>query len=452
MTTATSLETTLQSLSHIVWGWPIVSFIVVAGIIFSFAFRWLQISMFFTAWKLLFANEKNSQEESTISPLQAFINALSASLGNGGLAGMAIVLVDGGPGTAFWVFILGFFSMILRFGEVYASTKFQPKNENECGPLVYIKKIPFIGRSLTYIYALCMLIFIFVAGSSMQCNSMGLSLGYITGWSPYILASLFTFIVLYITLGGAKRIMKASEVIIPIKVCLFFAGITAVLVYNASAIPDTLRLIMANALQWPSLAGGIAIYGLQHAIGIGLPLALNATEAGLGTAGIFFGSTKTKQPFKTAVMSIITAFISTNLVCTLLIVALITSGVWQNGLTSTPLVIAAFSTVFGSFAGPLITFLSFSFGLGVLVAYSFLGTKIWTFLFGKKSLFIFITLFAAAAFLGTLGTVKLVWTAIELFVAALIVINIGALLWILPELRTAFKKDYSDFEKTNRIK
>lgn len=437
-----TFEETLRKLDHIVWGWPIVIFILLGGFIFSFAFNFVQVRHFFTGWKLLFAQEKTEQKKDTISPLQAFINALSASLGNGGFAGMATVLVDGGPGTAFWVFILGFFGMILRFTEVYAATKYSGSSI-ECGPLRYIKKMP-LGKFLVYIYALLMFIFILVAGNAMQCNSIGLSMQAVTGWSFYTIATIFCFLVLYIMLGGSQRIMRASQAIIPVKVCLFFFAIIVVILYNAAEIPNAMRIILANALQWPSLAKGVVIYNLQHAISIGFSRALNATEAGLGTAGIFFGSTETKMPLRTAIMSLITAFISTNLVCTSLIVALVSSGAWQSGLTSTPLVIKAFSSTFGSFAGPLVTFLSCSFGLGVLVAYSFLGNKIWVFLFGERTLPIYVFLFTATAFFGTISSVGLIWVSIGLIVAFLIMINISALLWILPELRSNFKKDYKE--------
>lgn len=441
------LEEKINMAGHLLWGWPMVIFILCAGIIFTFAFNWLQVRYFITGWKLLFAKDDNAEKTAhSISSFQAFINALSASLGNGGLGGMATVLVAGGPGTMFWVFILGFVTMILRFAEVYAGTLIKGKTAHEHGgPLTYIRKLP-AGSFFAYIYALFMLIFIFVGGNMMQCNTMGLSLQKITGWPFWIIGIIFSFVVLYITYGGAKRIMKASQAIIPIKVGLFFFSIFAVIIYNAQHIPAALKLIIGCAFNIPALAGGAIAFTIQQAMCVGFARGLNATEAGLGTAAIFFGSTETKKPLKSAIMSIITAFISTNLVCCMIILSLVATGVWNNGLTSAPLVISAFATTFGTWAGPLVTFLSFSFGLGVLVAYSFLGEKMWQFLFGKTS-HLYAILFAITAFAGTLGTVNLIWTSIDIIVAVLFIINVSALLWVLPELRAAFLKDEKSFNK-----
>lgn len=448
MFTLDLLEAKLHILKNILWSWPIVILIIGAGLIFSFAFNWLQIRYFFTGWKLLLAKNEEQQDKNAISPLQAFINALSASLGNGGLAGMATVLVDGGPGTMFWVFVLGLFSMILRFTEVYAGTLPLNTDSKYVGPFAYIQKLPF-GKFFVYLYALFILIYILVGGNAMQCNSMGLALRQVTGLSLPVIGMLFAVTVLYITAGGARRIMKASQAVIPIKVLLFFSLIIAVIIDHWAQLPDAFRLILANALQWPSLMKGVVAYSLQQAITVGFARALNATEAGVGTAGIFFGATGTKQPFRSAVMSIITAFISTNLVCASLILSLVVTGVWNNGLNSTPLVIAAFAKTFGSWAAPLIAFLTFSFGFGVLVAYSFLGTKIWQFLFGNRGSWIYIALFVAIAFGGTISTVSIVWTSIDVIVAVLVIINVCALLWILPSLKKSFVADEKKFLQHN---
>lgn len=437
------IENIIENISQTLWGIPIISFIISIGFIASIAFNFSQIKYFFTGWKLLFAKKEitNHIKTDSISSMQAFINALSASLGNGGLAGMAVVLVDGGPGTAFWVFILGFFSMILRFFEVYAGIKLA-KN-NLIGPLSYISNLPF-GKAFTYLYAFILLIYILLGGISMQTNSIGLSLQKTFNFSPISIGIGFTLLIFYIIIGGSQRIMKASEYIIPIKVSLFFIGIISLLYFHKASIAPAFHLIMENAFTTEAMGKGALCFTMQKAITVGFSKALNATEAGVGTASIFFGSTETKEPLKTAIMSMITAFISTNLVCTMLIFAIIASGTSTTGITSTGLVIAAFSTLLGNFAGPVITFLSFSFGIGVMVAYTFLGYKIWDFLFGKKTIAIYYSLLIALAFFGAIASVGLVFKALDMLVAFLVIINLLGLLWNIKTLRAEFLKDQSN--------
>jgi AGCS family alanine or glycine:cation symporter len=434
------IEDIIEKISQTLWGLPIITFIIAIGIIASFVFNFSQIRYFFTGWKLLFAKKEpdTALKTDSISSMQAFINALSSSLGNGGLAGMAIVLVDGGPGTAFWVFILGFFSMILRFFEVYAGIKLA-KN-NLIGPLSYISNLPF-GKVFTYFYAFVLLIYILFGGISMQTNSIGLSLQKTFNFSPVAIGIGFALLIFYIIIGGSKRIMKASEYIIPIKVSLFFIGIIALLYFHRGSIIPAFYLVMDNAFTTQAMGKGALCFTMQKAITVGFSKALNATEAGVGTASIFFGSTETKEPLKTAIMSMITAFISTNLVCTMLIFTIVASGVSTTGITSTGLVIAAFSTLLGNFAGPVITFLSFSFGIGVMVAYTFLGYKIWDFLFGKKTIMLYYTLLVFLAFFGAIASVSLIFKALDMLVGCLIIINLLSLLWNTKTLRNEFIKE-----------
>jgi AGCS family alanine or glycine:cation symporter len=437
------IEDIIEKISLTLWGIPIIAFIISIGIIASFAFNFAQIKYFFTGWNLLFCKKEitDNVKDDSISSMQAFINALSASLGNGGLAGMAIVLVNGGPGTVFWVFILGFFSMILRFFEVYGGIKLA--RSNLIGPLSYISNLPF-GKLFTYLYAFVLLVYILFGGISMQTNSIGLSLQKSFGFNPISIGIGFALLIFYIIIGGSKRIMKASEYIIPIKVSLFFIGIIALLYFHRGSIIPAFHLVIDNAFTTEAMGKGALCFTMQQAITVGFSKALNATEAGIGTASIFFGSTETKEPLKTAIMSMITAFISTNLVCSMLIFAIITSGVSTEGITSTGLVISAFSTLLGNFAGPVITFLSFSFGIGVMVAYSFLGYKVWDFLFGKNNIVIYYGLLICLAFFGAIASVGLVFKALDMLVALLIIINLLALLWNIKTLRKEFLKDQSN--------
>ncbi len=435
-----NLENIIEKIGHMLWGMPIIGVIIGISIIASIAFNFVQVKYFFTGWKFLFEKkEKNSNVKvDSISSMQAFINSLSSSLGNGGLAGMAVVLVDGGPGTVFWVFILGFFSMILRFFEVYAGIKLG-KN-NLIGPLGYISSLPF-GKFFTYFYAFVLLVYIFFGGISMQTNSIGLSLQKSFGFSAVSIGIGFALLILYIIVGGSNRIMKASEYIIPLKVALFFIGVVSLLIFHKSSILPALKLVMDNAFTTEAMGKGALCFTMQKAITVGFSRALNATEAGVGIASVFFGSTETKEPLKTAIMSMITAFISTNLVCALLIFSIIASGISTDGLTSTGLIIAAFTTMLGKWAGPAITFLSFSFGIGVMVAYTFLGYKIWNFLFGKKTMLIYYSLLILLAFFGSIASVGLIWKSLDLLVGCLIIINLFGMLWNIRFLHSEFKKD-----------
>ena len=177
---------------------------------------------------------------------------------------------------------------------------------------------------------------------------------------------------------------------------------------------------------------------MQQAITVGFARGMNATEAGLGTAAIFFGSSDVKDSKKAALMSMVSAFIATNMVCAMLILGIIVSGVDVQGLNGTKLVIAAFETISGRYAAPAITFLSISFGLGVLVAYAFLAAKMWEFVFSKSTIWLCNILLVLVTFLGSLSSVGLVWKSIDLLVGLLVIINVSGLLWNIPFLKKKY--------------
>lgn len=437
------------SVGGVIWGWPMVGFVMLAGIIFTIAFRFIQFRAFGRGWYYVLHPEKKADgaAEEQISSLQAFINALSSSLGNGAIAGMATAIHAGGPGAAFWVFILGFFAMVIRFAEVYASLLFTSNVTLRGGPMVYLQLVP-MGNVLSYVYAFFCLMLALFSGNAMQCNSIRLGIESLVGpYTTSIAIILFLFL-LYIMFGGAHRIMRAAEGIIPIKVGLFFGSLACMLIYHYQAIIPALVLIVKSALAPGALAGGAIGFSMQQAIRFGFSRGLNAVEAGLGNAGILFGATGSKYPLRSAIMSMITAFVSVHLVSFLLMVVIVASDVWKQDVTSTALTIASFNTVFGYLGSWIVTFLSISFGLGVLVAYAYVGRECWLFLTNGRIGWVYTWIYPCMALVGALGSVAFVWNMIDIIVAGLMVINVSGLLFLIPRMlpgiKEYFKGQYED--------
>ena len=151
------------------------------------------------------------------------------------------------------------------------------------------------------------------------------------------------------------------------------------------------------------MIGGVIGYTIQHAIRSGMSKSIFATESGLGTAAILFGHTGSKTPVKDGIIATFSTFISV-LVCFIVALCIIASGVWTTGLTSTPLTIAAFSTVFGEqFGGIAVSFLSISFGVGVLVSFAYITREVWLFLTNNKYANIFPMIYCLFAFGGRIA-------------------------------------------------
>lgn len=425
-------------IGNAIWGWPLILFILSAGIIMTFYTKAIQIGSFIAMWKLIFVpqGQAGASAEAYITPLQALLNTLNASIGNGSLAGMATAMYAGGPGAAFWIFIMGFLGMAIRFVEVYASTTITETSATGAlrgGPMIYLKKVPF-GNILPTLYAFFCLFFAFIVGNGMQCNSMADSIVSITPLNHYMAGGALFLLLLYIMLGGAQRIIAFSDALAPLKVGLFFIATLIVFFYNISALGYALNLIVTAAFTPTALGSGLLGYSVQNAIRFGMARSINATEAGVGTAAILFGSTLSKDPFKSSVMSMASAFISNYLVCFMLMLVFIMSGTWNSGLEGIKMTILTYESTFGIAGGWMIAILSILFGVGCVVAYAYIGRECWSYITKGKYLSLYTVLYCVTALLGSLSRVDIVWKATDLIVAALIIINIYGLICLLPRL------------------
>lgn len=428
----------MKHLGDLLWGWPLIFFIGGTGIAFTIAFGFIQFRYFGAAWGYLI-NPEPGQKGAEISPLQAFVNTLSASVGNGSLAGMATAIYAGGPGAAFWVFLLGLVSMPIRFAEVFCGTSVAVKMRDGTvrgGPMAYIQRAPG-GAFLVYVYVFCCLMLTFVSGCAMQCQAITGGLVQVTGASPYLFAVLLFVLLVYIMSGGSQRVLKFSDMIVPVKVVLFFVATIIAFIFHAGNIVPAIRLIISSAFGAQALGGALIGYTMQNTIRFGISRASNATEAGLGTAGILYGGTGSSEPVRSGLMAMITTFISNHLVCFALMLLIVSSGAWQLNQEGIAMTVSTYSTVFGAWGAALVTALSAMFGLGVLVAYAFIGRECWVFLTNGKYLTFYAVLYCLCALVGSVAQIAVVWNSIDVVNAGLIAINLYALWIMVPDMRKA---------------
>jgi len=430
------MQLSVKQVLDLILEWPLVIYVLGLSLLCTIASKFIQVRYFTKAWAIAFkpsADEKSATDDMT--PLQAFINTLSSNIGNSSLAGMATAMFLGGPGAAVWVVIAGCLLMAVRFAEVYLSLYFSTHGKASVrfgGPMKYLHEVPF-GAFLAYAYAVFGLCYGVLVGNAVQTNSIAQSLQ--TTWhiNPYITATALFLFVAYVMSGGAQRIAKMNEAIVPVKVIVFVIASAILLAYHYQSLMPALVLMLKSAFSYKAAAGGVAGFSVISAMRLGISRVVFATESGLGTAAIMFGSTGSKQPVNDAILGMLSTFIST-LVCFLVALCIVASGVWDNGLTSTPLTISAFQTVFGSIAGWIVSFLSLTFGAGVLVAYGYITRETWRYITNDRYPFVFIVLFCTAAFWGAVANVESVWFAGDVANAGMLFINLFGITFLLPVL------------------
>ncbi len=424
-----------QAIDYII-GWPLILFVISASIICTVAFNFVQIRYFFKSWKMLFAPSDVDASKGDVSPFSAFVNTLNANLGNGSIAGGAVAVATGGPGAALWVLVIGLLLMAVRFAEVYASALYgarAPKGTVLGGPMLYLRDV-FGGRILAPLYAIICFMYSILAANMIQSNSMSCSLSATWGVNAYVFAVLVTLFIGYVVLGGAKRIVAASDSIVPVKVVVFVIAATSLIAYHAGSLGDTFRLMYVSSFTPEAFVGGVLGFSIMQAIQAGMNLVVTATESGLGTAAVLFGFTGSKNPMASGVISMISTLVS-SICCFTVALCTILSGVWNNGLTSTALTISAFQTVFGTAGGWIVTFLSVSFGMGVLVAFAYIARATWFYLTNGRYEMVFAFLYAAAAFMGAIIDVRFVWKLVAIGNGVMLFINIFGILCLVPTIR-----------------
>jgi len=422
----------IQQYIELILGWPLVIYVAAASIMCTVMFKFVQFRYFLRAWKAIIMPGK-AVKAGDMTPFQAFIGTLSSNLGNGSIAGVATAIFNGGPGAAFWMLIFGLILMAVRFAEVYLAIYFGSHNKTKSllgGPMLYMKSV-IGGHILTPIYTFACFFFSLASGGALQTNSIALSLN--TTWNvpAIVTACALSLFILYVIYGGAQRIATLSEKIVSIKVIVFFVSTFIVLGYHYSNIWNALLLIFNSAFQTTSIAGGLIGFTVQQALRFGMSRVIFASESGLGTAAIMFSATGSTEPVRDGLMGMISTFVST-IVAFIVALCIVASGVWDSGLNSTALTIASFNTVFGSIGGWIVSFLSVTFGVGVLVAYAYITRVVWLSLTGGRYESLFTLFFLASGFIGAIAEVPLVWYSAEVTVGVMLFLNLFAIVYLIP--------------------
>lgn len=427
----------LSTLSDAFWSLPFLLFFFGACVFMTVYLDFVQFRYFMSSIGMIFSSKKGSDVDASgsLSPFQAFMNTLGGNIGNGSLAGIPVAIAVGGPGSIFWLLVMSTFSVSLRFAEVYLATFFSASSTPQrSGPMYYLSLLPG-GKVLSYVFGICGFAYMMTGGNLIQCNAVGLALYRSWGIPQSMTAFVVLAFVLYVLLGGAARIVKFLDKLVPVKVYGFLISALIVLAYHITAVPHALYIMLSLAFQPQAFLGGTLAFAMQKSVALGLQQGINASEAGLGTAAVAFGSTKGQDPVQTGIMSMLSVYINTHLVCFLVALCVIASGVWDSGETSSALLVSAYETVFGAAAGWIVSVLVAMFATSVVVAYAYNAKMCWNFLTSGRFAWAFIILYVVSAGYGTIMNARIVWVLNSLVTGSLFLINTLGLLYFAPKIK-----------------
>ena len=388
----------------------IVAWLIVGGVFLTFRFGFINVRMFSHSYKIITGQYKTADDVGEITPFQSLTTALSATVGLGNIAGVAIAIAIGGPGATFWMILAGFFGMTLKFTEVTLAQIYREKRPDGRimgGAMQYLSKglaskgHAKLGKILAIIFAVLAIGGSLGAGNAFQTSQ---ALGVVSENIPFFKAYPIVFglliasVVGFVIIGGIKRIARTAEKIVPLMVFIYLLASIWILAVNASAVPDAISLIFHEAFAPTAAAGGLIGVLVQ-----GFKRAAFSSEAGIGSAAIVHSTAAVKYPVRQGMVALYEPFIDTIVICSMTALVIVTTGVYAadgefaNLVASkqgAALTSAAFGTVISWF--PVI--LSFSivlFAFSTMISWSYYGERSWTYLFGEKYTLVYKLIFVS---------------------------------------------------------
>ena len=433
------IEITAQ-LSDIVWGiWTII-FLCAVGLLLTWKTRFVQITNFRTALKLIsggaLKRDSSSKDTGDISPFQAFTTALSATIGNGNVAGVATAIAIGGPGAAFWMCTVSLFGMATKYSEAVLGIKYRQKSDDGTmlgGPMVYLNKG--LGmRRLSLFFAIAALFGGLGAGNMTQSNSIALVLFSDFGIPKWFSGMILALTLWFVIIGGIKRIGRVAEMLVPGMALIYIISCLAILMVNLKEIPEAIILIIDSAFNGTAATGGFAGATVARAMAYGFRRGTISSEAGVGTAAIAHGAARTSDPHRQGIIAMMGVFMDTMVISTMTALVLVTTGAWSSGLISTEMTAMAFKSVL-PFGGIIIIIVSALFGFTTMVGWAYYCEQSLRYIGGIRFSIPFRWIYCGLAGVGAIFQVKPLWDWADIFMGFMVFANLIALVALRNEVK-----------------
>lgn len=409
-----------EAVSAFVWGPPMLAVFLGVGLFLTvrsgfFQFTHIRLWIKSTVCTLFGKKSEARQADSTsISQVQALCAALAACMGTGNIVGVATAITAGGPGAVFWMWISAILGMMTGAVENILGIRYRYRDaqgEWMGGAMVYLEKGLGLQKTAK-IFCFFLVLASFGIGNMTQANSIAASMQDAFAVPPVLTAAVVAALVGVVVLGGIKRIAAVAERLIPAVSVVFILAAFVVIGANAKAVPGVLRLILREAFSLQAAGGAAAGYGIKKAMRYGIARGVFSNEAGLGSSAIIHCAAQVDRPATQGMWGILEICLDTIVMCTVTAFTILCSGVWTPGgaLDGAQLSAAAFSQVFGRFGSLFVCICVSVFAFATLIGWSYYGKRGAQYLFGTRAQRPYLLVYVAAAFLGCIARLDLVWS------------------------------------------
>ena len=442
-------------------GFPlIVLVLLIGGLIFTFYFKFINVRGFVHSIDIIKGKYDNPNDTGQISHFQALTSALSATIGLGNIAGVAVAVSLGGPGAVLWMVFIAFFSMSAKFvsctlGQLYR--KINDDGSVSGGPMYYLSEglkergFGFLGKVLGGMYAVFIIGGAFGGGNMFQANQSYELFGKLIGLPNYLYGIILAILVGIVIVGGIKRIGQTTEKIVPFMVVLYVGASLFVILTNLGQLPNVLSSIFSQAF-YPDAAYG----GFIGALVTGIKRAVFSNEGGVGSASIAHSAAKTDEPVREGIVAMIGPFIDTIVVCfmtaSVILITKDSNPLYQvgGGINGAELTSAAFGSAISWFPY-ILSIVVFLFSFSTMISWYYYGDKGWKYLFGSSSIKVYQLMYLGCVVLGAVASLGNVIDFSDMMILSCGFPNIIGCLFLLPLLKTKLE-DYWNRYNANEFK
>ena len=422
-----------------------------AGIFLTIYFRFINLRSFALAFHTVRGKYSRPDDPGEITHFQALTAALSATVGLGNIAGVAIAISKGGPGAAFWMVMIGFLGMTTKFAECTLGVRYRDIDENgkvHGGPMKYLTKglaeqgWARLGKFLGVTFAILCIGASLGGGNMFQINQACSQFIEISGGADSLLANyrwvfgaVIAVLVGVVIIGGIRRIANVTARLVPLMCLTYILGALTILVLHLGEIPSAISLIVSQAFTPDAYVGG-----LIGALIVGIQRGTFSNEAGIGSAPIAHSAVKTSKPASEGIVALLEPFIDTIVVCTLTaLIIVITGSFGENlaGANGIEVTSKAFASVITWF--PFILFVAVTlFAISTMISWSYYGQQAWTTIFGTSrfSNLSYQLLFCACIVIGSALSLGAVTDFSDGMLLAMCFPNLIGVYFLLPVVRT----------------
>jgi AGCS family alanine or glycine:cation symporter len=393
----------------------LVVWLIAGGIYLTFLHNFINLRAFGHSFNIIRGKYNTADDTGQISSFGALTTALSATVGLGNIAGVALAIAIGGPGATFWMIVAGFLGMSLKFTEVTLSLQYREFLKDGTimgGAMEYLSKglakkgYAKFGKVLAVVFAVFMIGGAIGGGNTFQVSQALSAISQevpFFGNYPIIFGIIIATLVGFVIIGGVTRIAHITEALVPLMAIIYISASLWILGHHSEKIVDAFSIIFTEAFSTSAIYGGIIgslIQGFQRAV--------FSSEAGIGSSPVAHAPVKTKYPVRQGLVALYEPFIDTIVICTMTALVIVITGVYAHdgayvdlieAKQGAALTSAAYGTVIDWF--PAILSVSITlFAFSTMISWSYYGERAWVYLFGSKFSIVYKILFLSLTVIG----------------------------------------------------